>query len=263
MSTPIMPGAEPISVTEGSHGGVLLLHGYTGTPQQLRPWAEAFARAGFAVEAPLLPGHGTSANEMLTTQWSDYTQCAENTYKKLAERYQHVFVGGLCSGGSLAAWLALQHSTLSGLMIINGFFKPAHSEGVSAIQRVIQSGKQFFVWPTLPKQVEDPQAPPVLAYLQIPFAPMVSVEQARAEICLHLSEIQSPILAFTSRHSPKDEQDDTWFENVTVPVEHISLERSNHVATLDYDKEIIETRSIEFALALTKNEQQPSQNNAA
>ena len=147
MSTPIMPGAEPISFTEGAHGGVLLLHGYTATPQQLRPWAEAFARAGFAVEAPLLPGHGTSAIEMQTTQWSDYTQCAENACQKLAERHQHVFVGGLCSGGSLAAWLALQHSTLSGLIIINGFSSPAIAKVLAPFKEPSKVARTFLYGP--------------------------------------------------------------------------------------------------------------------
>ena len=58
------PGAEPFSADGGPHG-VLVLHGFTGNPQSMRGLAEAFAAAGFAVELPLLPGHGTTIDDML------------------------------------------------------------------------------------------------------------------------------------------------------------------------------------------------------
>ena len=71
-TTYIMHGAEPVSIAKGSCRRCVLLHGYTATPQQLRTWAMAFAQAGFAVEVPLLPGHGTVPDELVDTDWSDY-----------------------------------------------------------------------------------------------------------------------------------------------------------------------------------------------
>ena len=68
MQTPdgkeIIPGCEPWSADGGPHG-VLVLHGFTGNPQSMRGLAEAFAAAGFTVELPLLPGHGTSVDDMI------------------------------------------------------------------------------------------------------------------------------------------------------------------------------------------------------
>ena len=72
----ILPGAEPFSAAGGPHG-VLVLHGFTGCPQSMRPLAEAFAAAGFTVELPRLPGHGTSLEDMLQTTWSDWSSHAE------------------------------------------------------------------------------------------------------------------------------------------------------------------------------------------
>ena len=70
MQTPdgkeIIPGCEPWSAEGGPHG-VLVLHGFTGNPQSMRGLAEAFAAAGFTVELPLLPGHGTSVDDMVAT----------------------------------------------------------------------------------------------------------------------------------------------------------------------------------------------------
>ena len=76
MTAPILPGAEPWSA-EGGRDGVLVLHGFTGNPQSMRGLAESLAAAGFAVELPLLPGHGTSVDDMLPTRWDDWSSTAE------------------------------------------------------------------------------------------------------------------------------------------------------------------------------------------
>src|SRR5687767_14302407 len=69
--SPIIPGAEPWSAVGGPNG-VLVVHGFTGNPQSMRPLAEAFAAAGFTVELPLLPGHGTVIEDMIPTRWADW-----------------------------------------------------------------------------------------------------------------------------------------------------------------------------------------------
>ena len=68
--------------------------------------AEAFAAAGFAVELPLLPGHGTSLEDMLGTRFPDWAAALEVCYLELAGRCDEVVVAGLSMGGTLAAWLA-------------------------------------------------------------------------------------------------------------------------------------------------------------
>ena len=71
-----MPGAEPFS-HQGGPQGVLVLHGFTGNPQSMRPLAEALAQEGYTVELPLWPGHGTAIEDMIPTRWSDYAGQAE------------------------------------------------------------------------------------------------------------------------------------------------------------------------------------------
>ena len=104
MQTPdgkeIIPGCEPWSA-DGGRQGVLVLHGFTGNPQSMRGLAEAFAAAGFAVELPLLPGHGTSVDDMIDTAWPDWSAAAEAAYADLAARVDRVVVAGLSSGAGL------------------------------------------------------------------------------------------------------------------------------------------------------------------
>src|SRR3954451_14630769 len=77
-TTTLLPGAEPFDFpgSEGPEGrtGVLLVHGFTGTPMSLRPWGEHLAAAGFAVRCPLLPGHGTRWQDCNLTTENDWTE---------------------------------------------------------------------------------------------------------------------------------------------------------------------------------------------
>src|SRR6476620_2578144 len=72
---PVLPGAEPFSHDAAGPGGeigVLISHGFTGSPQSVRPWAEHLAGEGFTVRLPRLPGHGTSWQERNRTRFEDW-----------------------------------------------------------------------------------------------------------------------------------------------------------------------------------------------
>src|SRR4029079_10175094 len=85
MTHSIIAGAEPWShVANGQHGAVVL-HGFTGNPASMRGVAEALADAGFHVELPLLPGHGTRVEDMLATRWADWAGEAEEAYQRLSQ----------------------------------------------------------------------------------------------------------------------------------------------------------------------------------
>ena len=100
----ILPGAEPMSA-DGGPVGVLVIHGFTGNPSSMRPLAEAFVAAGYTVEMPLLPGHGTTVEDMADTGWADWSAAVDKTYADLAGRVERVVVVGLSMGGSLTCWL--------------------------------------------------------------------------------------------------------------------------------------------------------------
>ena len=124
MTTPLLAGAEPFSASGGEHG-VLVCHGFTGNPQSMRGLAQAFAGAGFTVELPLWPGHGTSIDDMLETRWEDWSSAAELAFSELESRCSKVVVAGLSMGGTLATWLAARHPEVAGLVAINPAIEPA------------------------------------------------------------------------------------------------------------------------------------------
>jgi carboxylesterase len=111
--------AEPFSA-DGGPVGVLVIHGFTGSVQTVRGWAEHLADGGLTVRAPLLAGHGARWQELARTGWTDWYSSAERAFDELRQRCERVFVTGISMGGCLAFRLAeTQGPAVSGLVVVN------------------------------------------------------------------------------------------------------------------------------------------------
>jgi carboxylesterase len=105
---------------DGGPVGVLILHGFTGSPQTILDWAEYLAQAGLTVRAPLLAGHGGTWQELAKTSWTDWYADAERAFLSLSERCSQVFVAGISMGGCLALRLAeTQGQRVGGVVLVN------------------------------------------------------------------------------------------------------------------------------------------------
>ena len=120
---PIRPGAEAWSVDGDDRIGVLLLHGFTGSPASMRPWGELLAQRSWTVRVPRLPGHGTRWQDMNITRWEDWYSEADRNLRELTSRCDRVFVGGLSMGGSLTLRLAQEHPQASGTNATQGTYE--------------------------------------------------------------------------------------------------------------------------------------------
>jgi carboxylesterase len=97
----------PFELGTDEHGlGIALFHGFTSTPYEVSFLGAQLARAGYRVDAPLLPGHGTSIADLDRTTWQDWTAAAEATFEGLAAHCARVAVVGQALGGLLALELA-------------------------------------------------------------------------------------------------------------------------------------------------------------
>jgi carboxylesterase len=245
-----MPGAEPFSAEGGPHGA-LVCHGFTGCPQSMRPLAEAFAAAGFAVELPRLPGHGTSVDDMINTRWSDWSGHLDKAYTDLASRCDRVVVAGLSMGGTLAAWLAVQHPEIAGLITVNGAFDPPAGPFIEMLRQMVEQGHD-----RMPGVGNDVALEGVteLAYSEAPLQPLLSlIEAGQSDLFERLGDIRCPVLVFSSKndHVVPPTSADVITTRVSGPVERIDLEKSFHVATIDYDRDLINERSVAFARQVT------------
>jgi carboxylesterase len=244
----ILPGAEPASYEGGPHGA-LVLHGFTGCPQSMRPVAEAFAAAGFTTELPLLPGHGTSLDDMRTTSWSDWSKAAIEAYDDIAARCENVVVSGLSMGGTLAAWVAAERTgatSPAGIVLVNPALGPVPANVRDMMRQFLDQGIE--VAAAIGNDVAKPGVSE-LAYGGIPVAALLSLFDAEEELLDRLGDIHCPALIMTSRndHVVTPTNGDAIAERWGGPVERVWLERSFHVATIDHDAEDIQRRAVEFA----------------
>ena len=247
----LIPGADPWShVGTGAHGA-LVIHGFTGNPGSMRGVAESLAAAGFHVEMPLLPGHGTHVDDMLPTRWADWSGAAEAAYQQLASRSDKVVVVGLSMGGALTLRIGADHPEVVGLVCINPATQPQAPEVVAMVQGMIDGGTE--VMPAIGSDIADPDAKES-AYDATPLRPLMSlVVDGLGPLAECYPSMRQPLLLLTSPndHVVEPAQADFLQSNYGGPIERVLLERSYHVATQDYDKDTIFAKSVEFVTRVT------------
>ncbi len=245
----LMPGAEPWR-QDGGPVGVLVLHGFTGSPKSVTPWGRALAEQGWAVSVPLLPGHGTRWQDMNQTTWQDWYHEAERALRDLRSTCDTVFVMGLSMGGSLALKLAEEHGDdIRGMALVN----PAvHTERpdrfLLPILHHIIGG-----FPGISNDIAKPGQDEG-AYDRIPLKAAHSLSQMWRDVKADLPRISTPLLLFRSAEDHVVEPSNAaWIlDHVSSDdVAEVVLPDSYHVATLDYDAEIIVRDSIDFVRRLT------------
>ncbi|GGM64874.1 carboxylesterase [Thermopolyspora flexuosa] len=243
---PLMPGAEPYH-HEGGKVGVLLCHGFTGTPQALRPWAEFLARAGLTVSLPRLPGHGTTWQEMSHTGWEDWYGELEHAFGELRGRCPDTFVMGLSLGGCMALRLAEVHGdAVRGVVAVN-------PSVVNDVPLLRLAPLLKWVVPSVPGVANDIKKEGVteLAYDRTPVRAAATLPRLWSLVQSELHKVTQPVLVY---HSPQDHVvkpasvrllRERLGDNLTV----VELPNSYHVATLDNDAETIFQGSLEFITA--------------
>ena len=246
--TEVMAGAEARSV-DGGRLGALVLHGFTGNPTSMRPIADAFEAAGWSVELPRLPGHGTTVEEMLTTSYADWSGEVEAAWQRLATRTDRQVVVGLSMGGTLTAEVAAAHGP-AGAVFINAAIAPIAEEMRAGAQQLIDAGEQVMdgIGSDIAKEgvVES-------AYADTPLRPLLSLAEGVEALQPRLADITCPILVLTSPddHVVPPANSDHLAASVAGPVRRVSLDRSFHVATLDHDAQLIIDETLAFAAEVT------------
>jgi carboxylesterase len=245
LSTPARP-----DLTEGRRIGVLLSHGFSGSPASIKPWGEALAAKGYAVEVPRLPGHGTSWQEMNTTCWDDWYAAVGRALDKLVAENDVVVVGGLSMGGALALRLAADRpGDVAGLVLVNA--------------AVTSTNKQLLAVPLLKHVVacmpgigNDVKKLGVdeYCYDKTPLRALHSMTRAWRSLRSELPKVTAPILLFRSSVDHVVDPSSALLITRTVSSRDITeqvLEDSYHVATLDNDAPRIFGESAKFIERVT------------
>ncbi len=246
-SSVYLPGSDPVSI-DGGPVGVVVSHGFTGTPASMRPWAEHLAAAGYTVRLPRLPGHGTTWQEMNRTTWRDWYAEVDRAYLELTERCAQVFVCGLSMGGALVTKLAIEHSDVAGMVLVN----PAYGT-----RRFDARFARYVAWAVRSQKgigSDIKAGGQENGYNRTPLRAFVSLQQLWRTILPQLGAITAPIRLYTSRedHVVDDLSAELLHKlAVNTTIEQVWLEDSYHVATLDNDAQTIFDGSVEFIAAHT------------
>lgn len=249
-SAPVRPEAEPFHAGAGEVG-VLLCHGFTGSPASMRPWAEHLVAAGFRVAVPRLPGHGTRWQDLNRTGWPDWYATVERELAQLAATCRQVVVAGLSMGGALALRLAQQHpDTVTGLVLVNPAVAVADPRLrlLPVLQHVV---------PSLAGIANDIAKPGVDegGYDRNPLRALHSQVALWADVRAHLDTVHQPVLLCLSATDHVVDPSSAEIIRSTIGTDQlteVTLSRSWHVATLDHDAELIFDRSVESIRAWTE-----------
>jgi carboxylesterase len=230
---------------EGSRVGVLVSHGFTGSPCSVHEYASRLTDAGYTVALPLLSGHGRTPEQMEKAGWTDWTEDVEGAYVWLRERTDTVFASGLSMGGTLAVWLAEQHPELAGIVPINAalHFGPREwmmrSLGACGFPRFLKA-----VGNDIKKPGEDERA-----YHRVPVRATRQFALLLAAVRRNLHRVRCPALIYSSQHDHTVPPANQQMLYRTINSQHkrlVTLDDSYHVATMDHDKERIFAGALEF-----------------
>jgi carboxylesterase len=244
---PLLPGAEAFS-HEGGATGVLLCHGFTGSPQSLLPWAQYLAGAGLSVSLPRLPGHGTTWQEMARTRWEDWFAEVDRAFDELRAYADEIFVMGLSMGGCLALRLAeLRAEAISGLVLVN--------PSITADSRLFMLAPLLKIFvPSLKgiaSDIKNEQARE-LGYTRVPVKAAATLPGLWHLTQEHLGELTQPVLVYRSTTDHVVGPTSLERLRTALPADQLEVREltdSYHVATLDNDAEVIFTGSLEFVRA--------------
>jgi carboxylesterase len=238
----LLPGADPFSA-DGNRIGVVVSHGFTGTPASMRAWAEHLAAAGYTVRLPRLPGHGTTWQECNSTGWRDWYGEIKSAYDDLTDRCDQVFVAGLSMGGTLVTKLAEDHPDLAGLILVNPAYATMRFDAKFAkyVAKVV---------PSRPGIGSDIKSGGIEnGYDRTPLRAFVSLQELWRIVTADFAKLTAPVRLYKSR---EDHVVDPLSMKLlhagatNTTVEQIWLENSYHVATMDNDAQLIFDGSVDF-----------------
>jgi len=240
----LLPGTEPFEHA-GGPVGVLLCHGFTGSPQTLRGWADYLAGQGLTVSLPRLPGHGTTWQDMAKTSSDDWFAEVDAAFGALADRCEQTFVFGLSMGACLALRLAETRGTaVRGLVLVNPSLAPDTRLFLlaPALKHVVRS------LPGIASDIKKPGAQEI-GYDRVPVRAAATLPKLWSVTVRHLGQVTQPVLVYRSTVDHVVGPASMRALLAGLPDGQVTVREcadSYHVATLDNDAEAIFEGSLKF-----------------
>jgi carboxylesterase len=223
--------------------GVLLSHGFTATTIEIRPLAEKLHERGYTVSAPLLPGHGTTPEDLNKVRWQDWAAAGQTALDALFATCERVFVAGESMGGLLALTLASQNPKVAGVLL----YAPAVALTLSAMDKLkLHLGAPFIT--QVPRESLD-CSDKWQGYPGLPLKGALQLLKFQAVTVARLADIHQPVLVFQGGldKTVAPFAGDMILNGVSSSQkERIWLQKSHHPLALDVELDELSARTIAF-----------------
>ena len=228
----------------GNATGVLLLHGFTATTAEVRLLANAFRKLGYTVSAPLLPGHGTTPQDLNACKYADWLTCVENAYTELRKTCTRVIVGGESMGAVLSLYLAEHHPEICALLL----YSPAIRVDSLKFSPLIK-----YLVPIIEKDNNNPEDKAWQGYTVYPVKAADEFRKLQKLVIRQLGDIHQPALILQGiQDKTIDKQSGSMiFKSIRSEYKSLQcLSDSGHVMLLGNELQLITYTSIQFLKSL-------------
>jgi len=231
----ILQGAEPF-LLPGGERGVLLIHGFTGSPSEMRLLGEYLNAQGYTVLAPRLCGHGTSAEEMATTIWPHWYGVVQDGYHLLKGLCKEIAVVGLSMGGLFALKMGIDYPITKVVSLAAPIYLTDKRLPMLGFVRLF---RRF-----VPKKRRSLKVDPIysVCYDRTPLASLSSLLELIKHVDQQLPRLDKPVLIMQSRreHTVQPKSAKHIYDRVgSVEKKLIWLEKSGHIITLDIERDAV------------------------
>ncbi len=222
-----------------------MIHGFTGSPESIAPWAHGFNDAGLTVLAPVLPGHATRWEDLNSTTWRDWYSRVEESFLELKSQCDRVFVAGFSVGGALALRLAqIRGSEMEGVVLCNAsIFDDRKALRLLPILK--------YIIPSLQNGTMDVKKPVEkrMSYERMPLRALDSLRGLWREVEANLYLIDVPLMVSYSidDHVIHPINSETIIDNVySADIREVIFEDSFHNVAWDNDADVLIEESVKF-----------------
>ncbi|MBI2330575.1 MAG: alpha/beta fold hydrolase [Chloroflexi bacterium] len=203
MNTQTIPTTEPFFFP-GGRTGVLLTHGFTGTPKEMRWMGEYLNQQGYTCLGIRLAGHGTTPEDMIRSRWTDWTASVEDGYNLLRGVTDRIFLAGLSMGGVLSLLMSTRLDAAGVVAMSTPYSLPNDPKDYPV--GYIKLYSQFVKY--LPKSTEKPGATwfdkeafkEHISYPQNPIRSIAEMKELLGEMRAALPLVKKPVLLIHSRN---------------------------------------------------------------
>lgn len=254
---------------EGGRSGVLLIHGLTGTPMEMRLLGKGLNRAGFTVHGMQLAGHCGSVEDLLATGWRDWYTSVEEAADAMRDKVDHLFVGGLSMGALLALKLAAERpDQIDGVGVYGATFRYdgwsiprlARLSFMLPLLKKLGIGRNRHFMEQPPYGIRDERLRAQISTAMLsgdsaaaglpgnPWYSLAEMHDLAADVRRQLSQVTAPCLV---AHASEDDvaslkNAELVMREVSAPAELLLLNDSYHMITIDKERRTLIERSAAF-----------------